>query len=266
MSDCAIISDPGTLRAVRKAERLSAILDRVADHGRVDVDDLASSLGVSGATVRRDLQGLSASRLIVRTHGGALAVDPGDEVPVRIKASRRHAEKSRIGRAAADLVGEGAVVGMTGGTTALELARVLAERGGVTIVTNAINIAAELAGSPGLQLVVIGGIVRSSYELIGPAAEKMLANYHLDVAFIGVDGLTAREGCTTHDEMEAQTDRAFLDRADRSVVITDSSKIGVVRFARIAPLNRVSSVVTDDGADPEQLQALRAAGPRVITV
>jgi DeoR family transcriptional regulator of aga operon len=251
---------------VRKADRLSAILDRVVDNGRVDVEDLASTLGVSGATVRRDLQSLSANRLIVRTHGGALAVDSTDEVPVRIRASRRHAEKSRIGRAAADLVGDGAVVGMTGGTTALELARVLASRRGVTVVTNAINIATELAGTPGLQLVVIGGIVRSSYESVGPAAEKMLANYHLDVAFIGVDGLTAREGCTTHDEMEAQTDRAFLDRADRSVVIADSSKIGLVRFARIAPLQRVSDVVTDDGADPAQLRSLCEAGPRVITV
>jgi DeoR family transcriptional regulator, aga operon transcriptional repressor len=251
---------------VRKGERLSAILDHLADSGRVEVTDLAHRLGVSGATVRRDLQALTASRLIARTHGGAVAAELGEELPVRIKASRHQPEKIRIGRAAAALVAEGAVVGMTGGTTARELARALADRRGITVVTNAINIAAELAGQPGLRLVVIGGIVRRSYELVGPAAEAMLANYHLDIAFIGVDGLTAREGCTTHDEMEAQTDRTFIDRAQRSVVVTDSSKIGVVRFARIAPLSRVTEVVTDDGVAAEHLDALRAAGPRVITV
>ena len=251
---------------MRKADRLNAILERVADRGSVDVTDLALHLGVSGATVRRDLQSLTATHMIVRTHGGAVAPDHGDELPLRIKASRHQAEKSRIGQAAADLVEDGAVVGMTGGTTALELARALAARRGITIVTNAINIAVALAGRPGLRLVVIGGIVRSSYELVGPAAEAMLANYHLDVAFIGVDGLTAREGCTTHDEMEAQTDRSFLDRARRSVVIADSSKIGAVHFARIAPLSRVSDVVTDDGATDEQLRSLRDTGIRVLTV
>jgi DeoR family transcriptional regulator of aga operon len=250
---------------VRKAERLSAILDQVADYGRVDVADLADYLGVSGATVRRDLQSLSANRLIVRTHGGATAAANGFELPVGIKASRHQAQKTRIGRAAADLVPDGSVVGMTGGTTALELARALQNRQDITVVTNAINIAAELAGHA-LRLVVIGGVVRRSYELVGPAAEAMLGNYHLDIAFIGVDGLTPREGCTTHDEMEAQTDRAFLDRAHRSIVVADSSKIGLVRFAHIAPLSRVSDVVTDVDATPEQLRALAAAGPQILTV
>jgi DeoR family transcriptional regulator of aga operon len=155
---------------------------------------------------------------------------------------------------------------MTGGTTALELARALENRQGITVVTNAINIAVELAGRSGLRLVVIGGVVRRSYELVGPAAEAMLANYHLDIAFIGVDGLTAHEGCTTHDEMEAQTDRAFLDRAQRSIVVADSSKIGLVRFARIAPLARVSDVVTDVDATEDELHTLAAAGPQIITV
>jgi DeoR family transcriptional regulator of aga operon len=188
----------------------------------------ASTLGVSGATVRRDLQALSSGKLLVRTHGGAVVrlVDTRD-------GASHLSEKRRIGSAAAGLVGDGAVVGFTGGTTTLEVARALAHRGDITFVTNAINIASELVGRPGLRLVVIGGIVRSSFELVGPAAEAMLANYHLDIAFIGVDGLTPQEGCTTHDEMEAQTDLAFLRRARRNIVVADSSKIGKVTFARI---------------------------------
>jgi len=177
-----------------------------------------------------------------------------------------HAEKRRIGQAAARLVDDNAVVGLTGGSTALELARALVGRRGITVVTNAINIAAELVGRPGLRLVVIGGIVRQSYELVGPAAEAMLANYHLDIAFIGVDGLTPEEGLTTHDEMEAQTDSTFLHRARRNVVIADSSKIGQVTFARISPLTGVDDIVTDRGASSEQLRAFRNAGVRVVTV
>lgn len=251
---------------VRKSERLSAILDQVGEHGSVDVAALARALGVSGATIRRDLQTLSRDQLLVRTHGGAMSNESGDEVPTRVKAALRQAEKRAIGRAAATFVEEGAVVGMTGGTTALELSRALAQRRGITVVTNAINIASELVGHAGVRLVLIGGIARSSYELVGPAAEAMLANYHLDIAFIGVDGLTPEEGCTTYDEMEAQTDLAFLRRAYRSVVIADSSKIGRVTFARISMLSGVSDVVTDRGAQPGQLEALQRAGVRVTAV
>ena len=251
---------------MHRMERLSAILDQVGQHGRVDVAELAAGLAVSGATVRRDLQSLSRDQLLVRTHGGALSNAVGDEVPTRIKAALRLPEKRRIGCAAADLVADGAVVGMTGGTTALELARALARRRGITIVTNAINIANELAGHAGLRLVVIGGIVRHSFELVGPAAEAMLANYHLDIAFIGVDGLTPEDGCTTYDEMEAQTDLAFLRRSRRNVVITDSSKIGRTTFARISLLSGVSDVVTDRGAEAGQVEAMRTLGLRVQTV
>jgi DeoR family transcriptional regulator of aga operon len=251
---------------VNRDERLSAILDRLGERGVVEVDDLASLLGVSGATVRRDLSSLSRSQLLTRTHGGAIANGVGDEVPARVKAARRQPEKRRIGRAAADLIDDGAVVGMTGGTTALEVARALTERRGITVVTNAIHIAAELVGHAGIRLVVIGGIVRHSDELVGHAAEAMLANYHLDIAFIGVDGLTVEEGCTTYDEMEAQTDLAFLRRARRSVVIADSSKIGKITFARISLLSGVSDVVTDRDADAEQLAGLRRAGVNVICV
>jgi len=250
---------------VQRTERLDAILEQVGSAGRVDVAALAERLGVSGATVRRDLQALSRSQLLVRTHGGAVSQAAEDEVPAQVKAVLRQPEKRRIARAAAALVGEGAVVGLTGGSTTLELARVLRERRGLTVVTNSIDVASELAGRPGIRLVMIGGIVRRSRELVGPAAETMLANYHLDLAFIGVDGLSA-EGCTTYDEMEATTDAAFLAQARRRLVVADSSKIGRVTFARISPLSGLTDLVTDRGAAPEALEPVRQAGVAVIAV
>src|SRR2546429_5098268 len=196
--------EPDSIPGVRKQERLSVILDRVGEGGYVEVTGLASALGVSGATVRRDLQALSSGKLLVRTHGGAMArlVDTGD------RASHL-AEKRRIGAAAARLVDRGAVVGLTGGTTALEVARALAHRSDITFVTNAINIASELVGRPGLRLVVIGGIVRKSFEIVRPASAAILANNHLDMAVIRVDGITPQEACTTDKRQEAQTASAF---------------------------------------------------------
>jgi DeoR family transcriptional regulator of aga operon len=266
VSECAEPRIRFTVSGVRKAPRLNAILEKVNDTRSVDVAELAGVLGVSEATIRRDLQSLSRSGLLVRTHGGAIANDLDAELPTQIKAGRRQGEKSRIGQAAAGLVPDGAVIGMSGGTTTLELARALADRQDIAIVTNAVNIAAELIGRGGLHLVVIGGLARPSAELVGPAAEAMLANYHLDMVFIGVDGLTAEQGCTTYDEMEAQTDRAFLQRGRRAIVLADHSKLGVVRFAQIAALARIDQVVTDRDADPAHLQSLRQAGPEVLTV
>ncbi|HVX43534.1 MAG TPA: DeoR/GlpR family DNA-binding transcription regulator [Mycobacteriales bacterium] len=249
-----------------RAERLNAVLDHIAEHGSVDVLGLAARLGVSGATIRRDLQSLHEQGLLVRTHGGAMASNLSLELPMRYKMAHHHPEKRRIGAAAAGLVADGAVVGMTGGTTTTEVARSLAERDNITVVTNALNIAAELVLRPNIRLLVIGGKARhASYELVGPTAEKMLTEYHFDIAFIGVDGLTVAEGCTTHDEMEAHTDLAFIRQAQRNVVVTDSSKVGKIRFAKICDLAAIDDLVTDSDLEPSDAEALRCAGVSVAS-
>ncbi len=248
-----------------KADRTSRILAHIAQVGSADVHELAELLEVSSATVRRDLQELHDQGLLHRTRGGAVTGGVNLELPLRHRHGKRRAEKRRIALAADRLVPDGAVVGLTGGTTTSELARVLAERGGLTIVTNAVNIAADLIVRPDIKLVVVGGIARTtSYELVGPAADRMLSRYHLDLAFIGVDGLTAREGCTTYDEMEAQTDRAFMRSAARSVVLADSTKIGRVTFAEICPLSEVHDLVSDDEVTEAQERAIAESGVRVL--
>jgi DeoR family transcriptional regulator of aga operon len=244
---------------------MGEILDRVTEKGGVDVPSLARDFGVSSATIRRDLEALHRQGLLRRTHGGALPRSTGLELPLQYKTTRRHREKRAIGVAAARLVQDGAVVGMTGGTTATEVARALADRRGLTIVTNALNIAAELVSRPNIRLVVVGGNARhASYELVGPAAEAMIAQYHFDIAFIGTDGFTVAEGCTTHDEMEAHTDLGFIGQAARTVVIADSTKIGKVTFARICGTDVIDTLVTDAGIDPAVHTATVAADVEVI--
>jgi DeoR family transcriptional regulator of aga operon len=244
---------------------MAAILDHVAQYGSVGVTSVAARLHVSSATLRRDLQALHEQGLLIRTHGGAVAGGLDLELPLRYREARHQPEKRSIGRLAAGLVPSGAVVGMTGGTTVTEVARALMSRTDITIVTNALNIAAELVLRPALRVLVIGGTARhASYELVGPAAELVIGRYHLDLSFIGVDGLSVEEGCSTHDELEAHTDHAFIRRARRTVVVTDNTKLGRVTFAQICRIEEIDDLVTDQRADPAILGQLRDAGVNVL--
>ncbi|GAA2901831.1 DeoR/GlpR family DNA-binding transcription regulator [Streptosporangium fragile] len=250
-----------------RTERHARILEHVSEKGSVDVNELSQLLAVSGATVRRDLQYLSDRKLLRRTHGGAVIGGVSLEVPIQHRMERRRPEKQAIARAAAELVPAGAVVGLTGGTTTTEVARLLVGRGPVTIVTNAVNIAAEVVLHREVTLVVIGGDARSeSYELVGPIAEKTLADYHTDITFLGVDGISAARGCTTHDQLEAATDRAFVRSSGRVVVVADHSKVGKVTFAKICPLRDIQHLITGTDAPGDQLAAIADAGVTVTAV
>ena len=252
---------------MRQSERLSAILEALANDGSVGVADLASELDVSAATVRRDLEFLEHQRMLTRTHGGAVAQGVLYELPLRYKSARHQEEKKRIAAEAASRVADGVAIGLTGGTTTTEVARAVIDRQRLTVVTNALNIASELAIRPNLKLVVTGGYARpESYELVGPLAEQALAGLNLDVVFLGVDGISPTAGITTHHEVEAHTNLALIERARHVVVVTDSSKIGLVAFAQICPIDRVHEVITDAGADRGLLAQLREAGVNVVTV
>ncbi|MBI4911789.1 MAG: DeoR/GlpR transcriptional regulator [Acidobacteria bacterium] len=252
---------------MRQEERFSLILERLSEKGSVGVNDLSGDLGVSLASIRRDLQILENQRLLTRTHGGAVALNMVYELPLRYRGGRHKEEKRRIALEAAERVGAGInSVGLTGGTTTTEVARALMERSGLTIVTNALNIASELALRPNLKLLVTGGWARSeSYELVGPLAEASLQGLNLDLAIVGVDGISAQGGITTHDVVEARTNRAMLDRAGRVVVVADGSKVGRMAFACIAPVTVLGELITDASANPGELERLREAG-MVITI
>src|SRR5438094_2616948 len=142
---------------MRQTERLSAILEFLASDGAVAVAELASRFDASAATVRRDLQLLEEQRMLSRTHGGAVAGDVLYELPLRYKAARHQVEKKRIAAQAATLAPDGAVLGFTGGTTTTEVSRRIVDRRGITVVTNALNIAGELAIRADVKLVVTGG-------------------------------------------------------------------------------------------------------------
>ena len=250
---------------MRQSERLDAILERLSENGSVAVTGLAADLGVSMATIRRDLELLESQRLLSRTHGGAVSGGVLYELPLRYRAGRHEAEKHRIAEAAAARLGDARVVGFTGGTTTTEVARRIASHT-LTVVTNALNIASELAVRPNLKLVVSGGVARpESYELVGPMADATLVGLNLDIVFVGVDGASAA-GLTTHHEVEAHTNRQMIARARRVIVVCDASKIGRSALAVICPAGDVDELITDSGVAEESLDELRAAGIRVSVV
>jgi DeoR family transcriptional regulator of aga operon len=252
--------------SLRRADRVSAILERVSQDGSVDAGALAEEFDVSTATIRRDLQVLEEQRLVARTHGGAVAVDVAYELPVRYRTGQHREEKVRVAQCAADILPRGPLtLGLTGGTTTLILARLLADRVDLTVVTNALNIGSELALRPRLKLIMTGGVSRTqSYELVGPIADQALSGLNMEIAVVGVDGISARGGLTTHDEIEAHTNAAMIRRADQVIVVADGSKVGRVCLAGICPVADVTMLITDNGADPEQIAAIRRAGTRVM--
>jgi DeoR family transcriptional regulator of aga operon len=252
---------------MNRVERLGAILERLAERGSIDVDDLVRDFQVSPATVRRDLQSLHDQRLLERSHGGAVAIGGLYELPLRHKTSLRRDEKARIARAAVEHVCEGTSVALTGGTTTTEVGRMLVHRGELTVVTNAINIAAELAVRPSIRLIVSGGVARAaSYELVGPLADHTLSQLNVEVAFVGVDGISAASGLTTHREVEAHTNRVLVERAARVIVVADGSKVGATALARIVDLDPVERLITSADADPEQLRLIAEHGVEVEVV
>ncbi len=248
-------------RPRHRVERLRAILNLIDTESTTAVDELASALSVSSATVRRDLAQLAGQGLVLRSHGGAVRVDRGYELPIRYRETSQAGEKRRIGQAAAELVGEGAVVGVNGGTTTMEVSRALATRRNLTVVTNALNIGAELALRPNIRLVVTGGIARTaSFELSGPAAERAIQDYNIDVAFIGVDGVDPVSGCTAHNDSEALSNAALVRRAAKVIVVADHTKLGQVKFARICEIAAVNILITDSGASGDRVAEFEAVG------
>ncbi|MFD9322544.1 DeoR/GlpR family DNA-binding transcription regulator [Streptomyces sp. NPDC060053] len=252
--------------------RWKALLELLVERGRLDVEEAAAELTVSAATIRRDFDQLAEQQMLLRTRGGAVVHGVSYELPLRYKTARQASEKQRIARAVADLVAPGEAVGLTGGTTTTEVARALAVRGdltsgspALTVVTNALNIAAELAVRPQFKIVVTGGVARAqSYELVGPLADGVLGQITLDVAVLGVVSFDATHGAAAHDEAEAAVDRLLCERAERVVVAADSSKLGRRAFARICAADAVDTLVTDTAADAAAVERFEEAGIRVL--
>lgn len=259
---------------MNRNERLTAILELLAETGRVSVGDIVDRLDVSVATARRDLDALARQQLLTRTRGGAITHSVAYDLPLRYKNQQHPEQKQVIARSAVELIPRGAVVGLCGGTTTTAIADALLSRAdimqpsddpGLTVVTNAINIGMLLSPRPQIKTLLTGGLIHErSYELVGHHAESVISTVSLDIAFIGANGLDAEVGPTCHDEQEAAVNALLAARAKRAVIVADSAKIDRRAFATIGHPGLFATVVTDGGLTDEQRERLEGVGYEVI--
>ncbi len=247
-------------------ERQQRILAVARADGRVEVTSLAEILRVSAETIRRDLTSLERLGSLRRVHGGAIPVERlGYEPSVAQRIEQRVPEKERIAKAALDQVPDGGTILLDAGTTTQRLAEILPRDRELSVVTNSLPTAMILMTQPNVSLYVLGGRFRPlTQAAVGDWTTAALAETAVDVAFLGTNGLSLHRGLTTPDPTEALAKRAMVAAARRSVLLTDSSKIGLVHFTRFATLDQLAVVITDTGLDDETMTALEAAGPEVV--
>lgn len=246
-------------------DRQEVMRRMVMRSGEVDAGAVAATLGVSLATVRRDLAALERRGLVDRTWGGARVRSPIDYMADFAEAAERDAAaKRQIAAFAASLAEPGMVVGLSGGTTCTELARWL--RGSaITVVTNAVNVATELYNHGRTKVILTGGALNDySYELVGDMTAYALAEYRLDICFVGSSGITPDFGFSMRDHPEAAVARKFTAVSERTFVVADHTKVGRRTLARFAPIDGVTALITDPGLRAEQVDELEATGLRVV--
>ena len=249
-------------------ERRRAIVEALRLDGRVLVPELAKRFRTSQVTIRKDLEALHATGAIHRTHGGALPAREGalEDPTLREKEKLHRAEKIQIAAAAAQMVEEGQVVILDSGTTTTAIARALRQHRNLTIVTNAVNIAAELTGSS-LDVILTGGTLRkNSFSLVGPIAEETLRRLNADILFLGVDGFDVHYGLSTPNLLEAKVNRTMMDVARIVVAVCDSSKFGRRSLSLISPPSVIHRIITDDLAPKNDIDHLRKTGIEIIQV
>jgi DeoR family transcriptional regulator of aga operon/DeoR family fructose operon transcriptional repressor len=231
-------------------ERQQQIARIVEERGRARVSDLAGALDVSAVTIRKDLHVLETEGRVVRAHGGALA--PSRSRPERafeVRERLQRDEKERIGATAAAMVVDGEAIALDASTTALAMARHLKARGGwvhLTVLTNGLRIASELAGHRGITVALPGGFVRwEAMSVVGPLGGGLLEKVNIQKAFMGASGITLETGLSDATEEEAQIKRLIVAAASEVVALVDHTKWGRAAFATFCPTDRLTAIVTD---------------------
>jgi DeoR family transcriptional regulator of aga operon len=247
------------------SQRSKEIIQQLLHDGEVSVERLAKKLKTSTSTIRRELGELERSGLLRRTHGGAIRVEPMLYEPFRHLSSfsaqeQNHAgEKRRIGLAAAEIIRDGEIIALGAGTTTTQVARSIRHRKGITVVTNAVNIAMELSHRADLKVIVTGGAMSGDwFALTGSTGIAAVGEMFYDKAFVGVDGVHPEHGLTTNYPDQATIHRAMMRQARQRIVVADHTKIGDIGTALIAPAKDVDLIITDKSVTAKSLAGFSA--------
>lgn len=253
-------------RGLFQQERREQIVTLLEEHRRASVVGLSQQFGVSQATIRTDLDALAAQGLLIRTHGGAVALDQNRlELSFDFRRRLHAAQKNRIGAAAAAMIEDGEAIILDASTTALSVATQIKDCRELTVMTNGIFIAMALINAPGINVVMPGGFLRrDSASMVGDEGHDFIERFNFQRGFFGAKGLTIAEGLTDVNNAEVAIKRDLVARAKQVVAIVDNSKWGRVGFASFASIDQVNCVITDEDAPPDIVAALRDADVHVI--
>jgi len=250
-------------------ERQARILEVLSEseNGIVTVSALSERFGVSGMTIRRDLNRLEEAGLVRRVHGGAVSYEGMVyEKPFLTREKEHGPEKQEIGRLAAQMIADGETIILDAGTTTQQIARNLAQRKELIAVTNAIPVAVALSNYLQVQTIMLGGMLkRKELCMVGPPVIEQLSGMSVDRLFLSASGFTVERGATDPDIRETEVKRAMIKAAKEVILVADSSKYGYVAFAQIAPLRAVHRIVTDDRLPAQAIVAIEAEGVTVLT-
>jgi DeoR/GlpR family transcriptional regulator of sugar metabolism len=247
-------------------ERQKEIAALVERHGLVRTVELSESLRVTLSTVRRDLELLEREGLLRRVHGGAVSVRGRSyESPFPARSVSNIDGKRAIARAAAGLVTEGASLALDVGSTVLQLALELKGHRRLTIVTNNLRAAVELAEEPSHRVLLTGGLLRpGELSVVGHLAERVFTEFFVDWLFLGAAGIAGREGITDFNIEEALVKKSMLVQAKERVLLVDQTKFERVVLTQVCALAQIGRLVTDGTPPPELRRALAEAGVEII--
>ncbi|QNQ52231.1 transcriptional repressor AgaR [Serratia liquefaciens] len=251
---------------INTVKRRELIIDQLCREGSVRVEQLSAQFSVSSVTIRSDLRQLEKSGCAVRAYGGAMLNKQfAFDRPLQDKGRINRDVKYAIACAAAELVNDGDAIILDSGSTTSQMAQQLVGKKDLVVMTNALNIAFELANNEQVDLMVVGGSVRrKSWSLYGPAAEQHMRQFRFDKLFLGVDGFDLLSGITTPDPGEAQLNRAMCDVAREVIAVADASKFGRTSFCMIREIGQIQHLVTDSRIPENYLHALNHLGVDVI--
>ena len=247
------------------SERRQRIVNEIMRRHTVTIADLARQFDVSEMTIRRDLRELERSGLVESIHGGAKSpsISPF-ELSFANREQMEVESKRSIGFAAAQLVSDGDVIALDGSTTTLQVARNLHQRGSITVYTNGIKVATELAHRPGIRTILTGGELYHSVSLVGLFARSIFEKIRVDTLFLSVTGISDDLGLSGPSDVDADVKSAMIAAADRVVLLADHTKFGRRSYVRVAPLDAIHAIVTDDQAPSEFLQMLAQRGINIV--
>lgn len=249
-------------------KRRSFIMQQLEANGQVSVNDLSTMFGVSEVTIRNDLAKLEKKNLLIRARGGAMRITRvGTDIELSDKQRIHFLEKQKIGKLAASLVNDGDTIIIDSGTTTMEVARNLTHVKDLTVITNALNIAIQLAKLKTINVIVPGGIVRNeSQSLVGSNSTDSFRNLYCDKLFLGVDGFDTTYGLSTPNIEEAHLNQTMIEVSKQVITTADSTKFQRRSLAHICPISKIHTLVTDSGINKNLKKELEKNGIKVLTV